>query len=96
MNPVKHGLTDKATNYPFGSYRWFVEQGHEVLQQQVFAQPIDRVKFLTIFEYMESAGKLADSILNPSARLHDLPDFLLQVSCFVFDLLQLLQHLLPY
>jgi putative transposase len=39
MNPAKHRLTDNAINYPFCSYRWFVEQGQEVLQQQVFAQP---------------------------------------------------------
>lgn len=49
MNPVKHGLTDKAINYPFCSYRWFVDQGHEVLQQQVFAQPIDRAKIFDDF-----------------------------------------------
>jgi len=49
MNPVKHGFTDNAINYPFGSYRWFVEQGDEALKQQVFAQPIDRVKIFDDF-----------------------------------------------
>ena len=44
MNPVKHGATKHPINYPFCSYRWFIEQGDEALKQQVFAQPIDRVK----------------------------------------------------
>lgn len=44
MNPVKHGLVESALDYPFCSYKWFVEQGNEALKQQVFAQPIDRVK----------------------------------------------------
>jgi putative transposase len=49
MNPVKHGLTDNVLNYPFCSYKWFVEQGDETLQKQVFAQPIDRVKIVDDF-----------------------------------------------
>ena len=49
MNPIKHGVTDNAINYPFCSYRWFIEQGDEVLKQQVFAQPIDRVKIFDDF-----------------------------------------------
>lgn len=49
MNPVKHGLVDDALNYPFCSYKWFIEQGDETLRQQVFAQPIDRVKILDDF-----------------------------------------------
>ena len=49
MNPVKHGLTEKAIDYPFCSFRWFVEQGDPTLKQQVFAQPIDRVKIFDDF-----------------------------------------------
>ena len=49
MNPVKHRLTDNAINYPFCSYGWFVDQGDEALKQQVFAQPIDRVKIFDNF-----------------------------------------------
>jgi putative transposase len=49
LNPVKHGLVDNAMNYPFCSYKWFVERGDETLKQQVFAQPIDRVKVLGDF-----------------------------------------------
>ena len=58
MNPVKHGFTDNAINYPFCSCRWFVEQGEEALKQQVFAQPIDRVKIFDNFwiDSMESGG----------------------------------------
>ena len=49
MNPVKHGLTDNALDYPYCSYKWFVEQGEKTLQQQVFTQPIDRVKIIDDF-----------------------------------------------
>lgn len=49
MNPVKHGLVKSAMDYPFCSYKWFVEQGSETLKQQVFAQPIDRVKVIDDF-----------------------------------------------
>ena len=49
MNVVKHGMIDNPLNYPFCSYRWFVEQSNETLKQQVFAQPIDRVKIFDDF-----------------------------------------------
>ena len=49
MNPVKHGLADNAMDYPFCSYKWFVDQGDKVLKDQVFAQPIDRVKVFDDF-----------------------------------------------
>lgn len=44
MNPVKHGLVEDASEYPFCSYRWFIEQGAAELKTLVFEQPIDRVK----------------------------------------------------
>lgn len=49
MNPIKHGLADDAMNYPFCSYKWFIEQGDEALKEQVFAQPIDHVKIFDDF-----------------------------------------------
>ena len=49
MNPVKHKLTENPIDYPFSSYKWFIEQGDEALKQQVFAQPIDRVKIFDDF-----------------------------------------------
>jgi putative transposase len=49
MNPVKHGLVDHANNYSYCSYKWFIEQGDETLKQQVFEQPIDRVKIFDDF-----------------------------------------------
>jgi hypothetical protein len=49
MNPVKHGLIDDAMNYPFCSYKWFIELGDEELIEQVIAQPIDRVKIFDDF-----------------------------------------------
>lgn len=48
-NPVKHGLTGRAVDYPFCSYRWFVEQGNEELRQQVFQQPIDCLEIVDDF-----------------------------------------------
>ncbi len=48
-NPVKHGLVDDPINYPFCSYKWFVEQGDEALKRQVFSQPIDRIKVIDNF-----------------------------------------------
>ena len=49
VNPVKHGLINNAMDYPFCSFRWFTEQGNEALREQVFMQPIDRVKILDDF-----------------------------------------------
>ncbi len=49
LNPVKHGIVDKAENYPFCSYRWFLEQGGKEFQKQVMVQPIDRVNILDDF-----------------------------------------------
>lgn len=49
VNPVKHGLTDNAINYPFCSYRWFLEQGDETLKKQVFTQPFDRIEVFDDF-----------------------------------------------
>lgn len=43
VNPVKHGLVEEAINYPYCSYKWFVEQGDEILKEQVFNQPVDRL-----------------------------------------------------
>jgi len=57
VNPVKHGLTDDALNYPFCSYKWFIEQGEEGLREQVFAQPIDRVKIFDDFGVDQLAGQ---------------------------------------
>lgn len=69
MNPVKHGLVDNAMNYPFCSYKWFIEQGTEALKDQVFAQSIDRVKVFDDFEtdgvrelLVKNGSKLPDSI----------------------------------
>lgn len=43
INPVKHGLVQNAIDYPFCSYKWFIEQGNEDLKEQVFNQPIDKI-----------------------------------------------------
>jgi putative transposase len=49
MNPVKHGLVDDAMEYPFCSYRWFVEKGDDNLKGMVFEQKIDKVKVVDDF-----------------------------------------------
>jgi putative transposase len=43
MNPVKHGLVEKSEDYPFSSYRWFVETAETKFQKMVFSQPIDHI-----------------------------------------------------
>lgn len=43
MNQVKHGLVENAMDYPYCSYRWFIEQGHDSLRKQVLDQPINRI-----------------------------------------------------
>ncbi|MCQ3938853.1 MAG: hypothetical protein DPW18_17675 [Chloroflexi bacterium] len=48
-NPVKHGLADNAADYPFCSYKWFMEMGNEDLKQRVFNQPIDKVNVFDDF-----------------------------------------------
>jgi putative transposase len=48
-NPVKHGLAENAIDYPYCSYKWFLENGDEVLKEQVFQQPIDKVKIFDDF-----------------------------------------------
>lgn len=49
MNPVKHRLVDDAIEYPYCSYRWFVESGDKELKMQVFEQPIDKVNIFDDF-----------------------------------------------
>ena len=49
INPVKHGLIEEAINYPYCSYRWFVERSDEILKDQVFNQPIDRLNIYDDF-----------------------------------------------
>ncbi len=36
-------LVQNAADYPFCSFRWFVERAEEKFRQQVLAQPCDRV-----------------------------------------------------
>jgi len=49
INPVKHGLIDNATDYPFCSYKWFIERGDDILKEQVFDQPVDKVNVFDEF-----------------------------------------------
>jgi putative transposase len=49
MNPVKHDLVDDPIDYPFCSYKWFIENGDDDLKAHVFNQPIDRIKVFDDF-----------------------------------------------
>jgi putative transposase len=49
LNPVKHGLVKIAMDYPYCSYKWFLEQSDEVLKKQVLDQPTDRVNVIDDF-----------------------------------------------
>mgnify|MGYP001608429744 CR=1 FL=1 len=42
-NPVKHGLVENVEDYPFCSYRWFLDKADESFRDMVMNQPIDRV-----------------------------------------------------
>ena len=50
LNPVKHGLAQNAEDYPFCSYRWFLEKADESFQGMVMNQPIDRVDIFDDFD----------------------------------------------
>ena len=41
LNPVKHGLVENAEEYPFCSYKWFLEKTDDEFQKKVVNQPID-------------------------------------------------------
>jgi putative transposase len=49
MNPVKHGLVQSAEDYPFCSYRWFLEQGEDNFKLQVFSQPFEQANIMDDF-----------------------------------------------
>ena len=50
VNPVKHGLVQNAEDYPFGSYRWFLDKADETFRAIVMNQPIDRVDIFDDFD----------------------------------------------
>jgi putative transposase len=50
LNPVKHGLTGNAEDYPFCSYRWFLEKAADDFRDTVMNQPIDRVNIFDDFD----------------------------------------------
>jgi putative transposase len=49
INPVRHGLVKNAEDYPFCSYKWFLENGDDELKYQVFSQPIDKINVVDDF-----------------------------------------------
>jgi Transposase and inactivated derivatives len=49
LNPVKHGLIDNAIDYPYCSYRWFVERVDDNLKKQIFNQAVDQANVFDDF-----------------------------------------------
>ena len=50
LNPVKHRLVERAEDYPFCSYSWFLEKGDGAFRETVMSQPIDRVEVMDEFD----------------------------------------------
>jgi len=50
MNPVKHGLVRNAEEYPFCSYKWFLEKAEDEFRKRVMNQPIDRIEIEDDFD----------------------------------------------
>lgn len=50
INPVKHRLVESAEDYPFGSYRWFLDRADETFRDIVMNQPIDKVDIFDDFD----------------------------------------------
>jgi len=46
----QHGLVENAEDYPFCSYRWFLEKTDKPFQNTVMNQPIDRVNVFDDFD----------------------------------------------
>ena len=50
LNPVKHGLVENAEDYPFCSYKWFLDKADDTFRNAVMNQPIDRVDIFDDFD----------------------------------------------
>jgi putative transposase len=50
INPVKHGLAKNAEDFPFCSYRWFLDKTDASFRDTVMNQPIDRVDIFDDFD----------------------------------------------
>ncbi len=44
LNPVKHGVVERAEDYPFCSYAWFLGTAEAEWQARVMNQSIDRIR----------------------------------------------------
>ena len=50
MNPVKHGLVQNAEDYPFCSYKWFLEKADDEFRDSVINQPMNRIEIEDDFD----------------------------------------------
>ncbi|HEY5729244.1 MAG TPA: transposase [Anaerolineales bacterium] len=50
LNPMKHGLVENPDDYPFSSYRYFVENTELEFRTMVLSQPIDDLQIEDEFQ----------------------------------------------
>lgn len=48
-NPVKHNLVEKAEEYPFCSYQWFLDVTNSHFKQKVLAQSLENIRIYDDF-----------------------------------------------
>jgi len=58
LNPVKHGLVENPEDYPFSSYRYFVESTEPDFQQMILSQPIDDLQIEDEFQYFHNSPEV--------------------------------------
>jgi putative transposase len=49
LNAVKHGLVDRAEDYPYCSYSWFINNADPVFRDKVLNQSFDRLRIMDDF-----------------------------------------------
>jgi len=50
LNPVKHGLVQNPEEYPFSSYKYFIENAEPDFKKMVLSEPIDDLEIEDDFE----------------------------------------------
>lgn len=50
LNPVKHGIVQNAEEYPFCSYKYFLENAEPDFKKLVLSQPLDDLQIEDDFD----------------------------------------------
>lgn len=66
-NPVRHGITRLAANYPWCSASWFERKASPAFRKTVFSFPCDKLNVPDEFEV--SAAEIEDEVVRPQAAL---------------------------